>query len=153
MADDPHAIDRFAAFRSWRAEQKGGTYPFPAFGSEWEVPARMPARLWLWVVSMKAAGRGPDEMNEDDALDLLRVAIPPDVFAGWGELPISVEEMLEAAQGLVQYYMGNEAESPGEPEAVATTPPPPNPSSSIGDLSKQTSPASTDSTLPPPWRP
>lgn len=147
-----HDIDRFAAFAAWRAEQKGGTIPFPAFGSDWDVPARMPARLWLWIVEMKAAGRGPDTMSEEDGLELLRTALPPEILAGWRKLPIDIEEMMTATQRLVEQYMAGEP--PGEPVAVEpTTVPPPSPSSNIGDLSRQTSPASTGSNLPPPWSP
>lgn len=147
-----HDVDRFAAFRAWRAEQPAGTYPLEAFGSTWDVPARMPATLWLWMAEAKAAGRSDDSLTDEDALQMLRTVLPPEVLAQWRELPISLTEMVEPVQRLIQYYFSDiGGDVPGEQEAASTPQPPPMPPPSLhaGNSWKPTSSANTASTSEP----
>lgn len=141
----PHDVDRFAAFKAWRAEQKAETAMMPAFGSEWEFPARMPAALWLWIQEHRAAGRRLDVMTDADIWDLLHIAVPDEVLAEWRKLPLSTQEMAEAVVDIVQRYTQGSGEAPA-PETGPTEQP--STSSPTGSSSKPTSPESTDSTSP-----
>lgn len=149
-----HDVDRFAAFRAWRAERPAGTRPLDAFGSTWEVPARMPAELWLWMAEQKAAGKSEDTMSDEDALELLRITVPADVLAQWREFDLSVHELVEPVQRLIGIYLSGDkgGDGSGEPPAAETPPPtPPMPpgSSNAGPTSRLTFNGSTESTSPP----
>ncbi len=147
MTVSPKAL---AAYEEWTAREQveRSTMVVSAFGIEWEFPAAMPARLWLWA---QTRGDGPlfDRLTRSDADDLAVMCVPDDTLDDWLTLPgLSRDDYHDAVIRVVIAYLFPKAEPRPEKEAGTEGSTSPTSSSNTSDSSTPTSPANTPPDTP-----
>lgn len=139
-----------AAFLEWRKGRAEPTIDHDAFGSTWQVPRSMPAKLWFFYQELRAQGRGINELTYGELDDLAPMVVPADVLAAWRELPLTLDELHRETIRLVFLYLfpprdedAEDGDASGEAETGSTSEASSSPTS---DSSSATSSASTAST-------
>lgn len=141
------ADPRHAAFVAWVGQRPDDTSTVTAFGSDWAIPARMPARLWFWWRALVAQGRDLKSITNDELAELIELTIPAehlDVWLSWG---VAMNELANVAGNVLgQYLYGHPKAGDASGEASTST----SSSSNTSESSQPTSGESTGSTSEPP---
>ena len=115
-------------------------------GRDWQLLTSMPAKPVLRILRLQAEGRSADELSFGEMLTFLSEMVPADVLEAWLDGGISVNDLGRLLRAVVAAYKGEEDEELGEARSPEEGPT----SSSTGQSSRPTSPASTASISPEP---
>jgi aminoglycoside phosphotransferase family enzyme len=111
------ADTRFIDFDAARKERRREPLILQAYGERFELPAALPAALFLDVLRLDAERSGSAEINGQDALELMQRVLPIDVLDALLERDdFSLEDLVDLAELVMQAYT-EKGEVPGESAA------------------------------------
>lgn len=103
---------RYIDFDAARAERKKEPLLLHAYGQDFELPASMPASLFLDVVRMEQERSRESEVTQSDAADLLRRVLPEDVLDNLlARDDFALEDLVELAGMVIRAYSSGPGES------------------------------------------
>jgi hypothetical protein len=114
--------DRFIDFDAARAERKHEPLILKAFGREFNLPARMPAGLFLDILRLNAEKGAEAELSDTEAFGIMGRLLPKDVLDELLACPDFDLEDLEALTEMVFDAYRGKAALPLAPTTPPKTP-------------------------------